>query len=134
MAMTRHPDWRKRLVAYLLAVEGRAFDPADWHCVHFASGAVLAMTGRDMMAEVTRARTRAGQRRALRRRDLDDWPAAFPELHIPATAMREGDVAVLQGDDGHAAAGICLGAEVKAFGPTGLSIVPRTAAQCGLRV
>ena len=45
--ITRLPDWRARLEAYLDSIEGRPFAWGDLDCALFAADCVLAMTGVD---------------------------------------------------------------------------------------
>lgn len=50
----RFPDWPERLAAYIAARETRRFEwgKGAQDCCSFAAGAVAAITGRDVMADI----------------------------------------------------------------------------------
>lgn len=89
--ITRLPDWPERLAAYLQASAGQRFAWGSHDCVRFAAGAVLAVTGRDLLPAQWHDRRSAA--RLLR--TLGGLPAAvgavLPALAGPQLAQR-GDV------------------------------------------
>lgn len=127
-ALTRLPDWRTRLIAYLETVARRPFVEGTHDCALFTAGAIEAMTGTDL-AEGFRGRYDATARGlAMLRREghgsaVDIVAARLPEIR-PSFAA-EGDVAVLPDPKGGDVLGIVQGALVYVAGPFGLALEPR---------
>lgn len=88
------------LVAYLHARAATPFDWATNSCGHFAAGAVLAQTGRDVLASLPKFKTERGAKLMLARRGgLEATMDSLLTRIAPAHAMR-GDVGAVRGDDG----------------------------------
>lgn len=119
--LTRLPDWRPRLVAWLREISGRPIQPGQHDCCLFGAGAIAAQTGVDIAAPWRgRYTTMAGGRRVLRRAGYDDHVALIvallPEIH--ASAAREGDIALV--DIGaELAVGLVQGAAIYVLTETG---------------
>jgi hypothetical protein len=135
--VTRLPDWRSRLAAWIAAARVQPFAYGRHDCATFAAGAVAAVTGTDWVAALDlRYTTLAGGRRALARRGYADpiafVRATFPE--IPVAFARIGDLAVLDTAAGPALA-VVGGAEVLAPRPdVGLAALPLLTATTAFRV
>lgn len=134
--LTRLPDWKPRLTAWLARAARRPFAEGEHDCALFFAGAVEAMTGTDPAA-VWRGRypsTAAGLR-MLRREGFADHvalaAARLPE--VPAAYARTGDGAVVPTPDGPAL-GLVQGEMIYVLGPTGLRLVPRSLASHAFRV
>jgi hypothetical protein len=131
MIPARTPGWQGRLSRYLGACAHRAFEPGQHDCALFAAGAVEAMTGVDP-AERWRGRytTLRGGARVLRRDGYADHIAATAALLRSRAAgerAKPGDLAVVPSDDGPAL-GVVQGTQVYVLGPSGLHLVPISAA------
>lgn len=127
--MSRHVDWKARLVEYLARSAACPFVYGRFDCMLFALGGVAVMTGVDL-AEPYRARY-ATQKQGIALLRRDGWrdhvalvAAHFAEV-APAFAQA-GDLAVLPGDDGPAL-GLVQGERVYV-----LARLPSPAAQIGL--
>lgn len=134
--MTRHPDWRQRLTAYLRARAGQPYRPGRHDCALFAAGAVEAMTGVDLARGWRGYRTLAEGRRKLAdggHAGLGDLCAAHFEAVAPLKA-RPGDVALVPLPDGGEALGIVQGSAIYLVTPQGLGLLPLTAAARVFRV
>lgn len=135
--MTRLPDWRTRLTAYLAEVARRPFRPGSMDCAMFVAGAVKAMTGEDPAAGFRgRYYSLSGGRRLVTAAGHADMigvaAAQFPEV-APIFAQA-GDIAVVDGDDGAPAFGLVQGALIYVRRPEGLGLVPLTDARRAFRV
>lgn len=135
--LTRLPDWRQRLIAYLSGVVSQPFEPGRHDCALFTAGAVAAMTGRDVAAEWRgRYRTLRGGQRVLRRAGHADHVALaasmLQELDNPFMAQA-GDVAAVATPEG-AALGIVQGAGIYVMGPRGFGVVPLTSIARAFRI
>lgn len=122
--MARLPAWEERLCAYLADRHDRSrfgYDHSrDAHqddCCTNAAGAVLAITGRDEMAEFRgRYRTRIGSLRALRRYGAVTLEATLDQKFgrvRPAFAQRGDLVLTATG------LAVCIGAEAVQPGDNG---------------
>ncbi|PKP67337.1 MAG: hypothetical protein CVT86_01940 [Alphaproteobacteria bacterium HGW-Alphaproteobacteria-8] len=134
--MTRLPDWKPRLTAWLGATARRPFAEGENDCALFFAGAVEAMTGTDIAAR-WRGRyctTKAGLR-ALRRAGFADHVALAATLfdEVPPAYARIGDCAVVPTAEGPAL-GIVQGELIYVLGPAGLSRLPRARATRAFRV
>lgn len=91
----RLPDWPARLVAYLEFQRGTRFAWGSADCVHFAAGAVEAITGRQVLP----ARWASAAEAARLLRAVGGLSGAvasvLPALPGPLSAMR-GDVVLVQ--------------------------------------
>lgn len=94
--MTRRPDWRERLAAYLLGARAIPFDWGAHNCVLACADAVLAMTGADIVAPLRQHHpTRFGALLRLKRLGYDDVAEFFDTVLPRAARPREGDLIAL---------------------------------------
>lgn len=121
--MTRLPDWRARLAAYVAPLWRTPFQPGQLDCGLFAAGAVEAVTGVDLAGELRGAyATVEDGMRLLAARDgvrdpVEKARQRFPR--IPVAQAQVGDLVALALPDGPALGVVC-GARVYAVGPEGL--------------
>lgn len=109
--MKRHPDWQKRLTEYLQKSAGEGFKFGRMDGAIFASGAIKAMTGEDLMKGLRGYRTAKGGIKKLKAAGYDDH-VAFAEAHMAETdTPQAGDLAIIEGEDGPCF-GICQGRSV----------------------
>ena len=126
--MTRHIDWRSRLLRYASDAARRPFAYGRHDCALFAAGAVAAMTGEDPAAAWRgRYTTFRGGLRVIRKSGHTDHIAAAAAwfAEIPPAFAQVGDLAVVPGDAGPAL-GVVAGAHVWVLRPDGLGTVPLT--------
>ena len=128
MRAPRLPDWPERLAAFIEARRDLPFEWAVNDCCAMAADAVLAMTGRDFLADFRGCYATEGQAEALMgpgglEAFLPRLMAAFgaPEL-VPAEAQR-GDVALI-GLENQLVCGVVTGPHIAAPGARGLAFVP----------
>lgn len=118
----RLPDWEGRLGAYLRACRDMPFAYGRHDCCLFAAGAVIAMTGVDLMGEFRgRYRTARGSIRALRRHGAGTLAATMDgklEPIAPAFARR-GDLVLANYGLGEGALCVVVGREAAAVGAQG---------------
>lgn len=135
MQITRLPDWRPRLDAWIAAAQGQVFVYGVQDCALFAAGAVEAMTGIDLAAEwrgryASEAEGRAlvgGDHVALARSLLPARPSV-----LDATI---GDVAIVEAPRGRQALAIVGGEHILGLHPVvGLTRAPLTDARAVLAV
>jgi hypothetical protein len=136
--MTRHPDWMKRLMAFVTARPQPDFAYGRHDCALFAAGAVLAMTGTDFAAPYRgRYTTLTGGLRVLRRDGFADH-VALAAAHLPEchpSQLLPGDLAVLPAPDDQRALGVVQGAAVYLLDPAGrIAMRPLAEAVQGFRV
>ena len=134
--MSRLPDWRPRLAAYVETARGRPFASGSNDCALFVAGAVAAMTGTDHGAGYRDCyETFSGGLRRVRKAGFLDHVdlvrSLFDEIRVPMAAA--GDIAVVPTDEGEAL-GIVQGARVFVVGPDGLRSVDLLAAVKAFRV
>lgn len=134
--MERFPDWQARLAGWLRDNRKRAFEQGKWDCGLFAAGAIEAMTGVDVVAEVRgRYTTTRGAMRVLKRLGHKDHIALFashlPE--VPLLSARPGDLVTFEAEDGLALA-IIQGAGAYHAGPHGLAVMSMQVAHRAYRV
>ncbi len=133
----RPEGWERRLLAYIAS---RKREPFAWgkranDCCSFANGAVMAMTGRDVMADVRDYANEAGAARAL----VEAGVSSFEELvdrllpAIPAGMAQRGDLALVS--DGNMPVLMVVQGDML-VGPDheGLKRAPRTRAAKSWRV
>lgn len=130
MTLVRLPEWRPRLHEWLQEVDGRVIAPGQHDCCLFAAGAVQAQTGVDIAAGWRGCySTLAGGRRLLQQRGYADHVDLIADLlpEGPRLAACEGDIAVLQTDEGPAA-GVVQGPAIFVLHPSGrLGLAPLSA-------
>ena len=135
--MTRYPDWRTRLAAYLQDTARRPFRPGVHDCVLWAAGARAAMTGIDPMAD-WRGRystIEEGLRLALQHGCAEPWLQVVVDLEeVPPAYAQVGDLALLDGEDGVPALGVVQGAAIYVLHPRGTGTVPLTRSRRAWRV
>lgn len=137
--MTRCVNWASLLSAYLLERKAQPFAWVKNDCCTFAAGAVIAMTGRDPMADLRgKYKTRAGAGKLIARAgNLQALASQYlgAPLASPLLAMR-GDVVLFDMGEPHgpAALGICIGTHFAAPGPECTEIIPMCAAVTAWRV
>lgn len=122
--------------SYLADCARRPFRPGKHDCALFVAGAVDAMTGVDPAAEWRdQYRSLKRGREILAEAGVTDMveiaAARFPEIE-PIFAQ-EGDVAVVDGDDGPAF-GLVQGPMIYVLRPDGMGFVPLTDAKRAFRV
>ena len=92
--MIRHRDWQRRLTVYLSEVSQAAYKPGDHDPVMFVAGAVLAMTGEDIAADLRGYRSEGGLAKRIKALGgLEGW---LDRHLIRAPRPRPGDVVLLQ--------------------------------------
>ena len=132
----RLPDWRNRLVKYLLDVGRTPFRDGVHDCALFFAGGVQAMTGHDYAAAYRgRYTPLRGGFRILRKDGFRDH-IALAKSHLsekPAAFAQAGDGAHVEAPEGDAL-GIVQGASIYVLLPSGLALVPLTHARCALEV
>lgn len=135
--MTRLPDWKPRLVAYMRDTQiERRHATTEPDCALFVAGAVLAMTGIDPAAAWRdRYPTVAAGQKLLRREGFADHvdlvASRLPE--IPPALAQVGDIAVIEADRLDCL-GIVQGPRIYVLGHTGVSTVPLTSASRAFKV
>ncbi len=134
--ISRQPDWRPRLVAYLATVSAKPFAYGSQDCALFVAGAVEAMTGSDPAAGYRGLyQSLKGGLKLLARDGLADHVtllrATFEEIPIAFAGV--GDIAVI-GEVGMPALGIFEGEQILVLREDGLGLMPRPAATLAFRV
>lgn len=132
----RKKDWRTRLAAYMGAISRRAFRPGEHDCALFAAGAVEAMTGTDLAAPWRRTYRTLEDGLALLAQHGHGDHVALAAAHLEEIApilAQVGDVAAVR--EGEALGlGIVQGPAIYVLRPSGLGLVPLTAAERAFRV
>ena len=133
--MTRHPDWQKRLIAYLSQVRARPFKTGRHDCTLFSAGCVEAMTGVDLARGFRGYRTpREGQRMLERKGFTDHVDLIASQLEECRPLMaRPGDVAIIEPASG-LSVGIVQGQYIYVLSPAGVGLVNLTDAIRAFRV
>ena len=134
--LTRYPDWRRRLIAYLESCARRSFQDGEHDCALFLAGGIEAMTGQDYAAGYRGAYTSLAAGLKLLRKDgfEDHVDLARRTLPMkPVSMAREGDGAIVT-EMPLPALGIVQGSGVYVLRETGLGLVPLTAASAALEV
>lgn len=134
--MRRHIDWQERLTVWLQENRLKSFQQGQWDCGYFAAGAIEAMTGVDIIADVRgKYKTTKGAMKVLKRMGHKDHVSLFashcPE--IPTLSARPGDLVTFATGEGLALA-IVQGAGAYHAGPHGLSVISMQAAHRAYRV
>lgn len=131
----RLPDWRQRLIDYVVATAAEPFAPGKHDCALAAANAVKAMTGRDFARGFRGYRTMAEGQRKLRAKGFADHIALAAEHfeEVAPSLAQVGDIAVVQGDDG-LALGIVQGELIYVTARNGRALVPLTSAIRAFRV
>lgn len=131
----RHPDWPRRLNAY---IEAARFTPFAWgshDCCVFCDDAVMAMTGESRMAELRGAYTSARAAAGLIKRAGGLLAITSKYLGEPSMiCARRGDVVLFESLGHGPALGICIGPQFAAAGPDGVTFGDISAAQASWRI
>lgn len=124
--LTRLPDWRSRLLAYLSGAAALPYVEGKHDCALNCANAVLAMTGVDY-AEAYRGRytSQRGGYRILRKDGFRDHVdlVAHHLTEKPVSFAHPGDVAVVDGPFG-ASLGVVQGELIYVLNEEGLATVP----------
>lgn len=134
--MERLPDWQPRLTVWLRDSRKKPFEQGTWDCGVFAAGAIEAMTGVDVIAEVRgKYSTTKGAMKLLKRLGYKDHVALFASVcpKIPLLSSRAGDLVAFKTAEG-LALGIVQGAGAYHAGPHGLAIISTQVAHAAYRV
>jgi len=96
--MIRHPDWQKRLIAYLAQVRSLPFKTGKHDCTLFSAGCVAAMTGVDMARGLRGYRTPREGAKMLAAKGYADHVALIADQleECPPLMAQAGDVAVIE--------------------------------------
>lgn len=137
--MKRLPDWPARLHDFVDGVKRKPFDWQGHNCgEHWAAGAVMAITGEDIVAPW---RGRWSSARGMIRvmyndgfGNLADWLATvLPEIHI--SQARQGDIAAITKDDAFGyTLGIVNGETILVLTDDGMGLKPLFDATRAFRV
>lgn len=132
----RPADWPERLAAVVKTWQKIPFTWGKHDCAHFAAACLTAVSGRDWAAiDLGVYHTRGEALAQMKRLGFADLPAAVTALLGPPQhcAPQRGDLVTLRTPHGPAL-GICLGAELAAPGPQGLSFLPLSTTHLSWRV
>lgn len=126
--MTRLPDWRVRLTAYVASVRNTPLQPGVFDCAEFAAGVIEAVTGQ-VIGHPARGAYGSLQdgRRLLRdhgQRSIKALASAYLQP-VDAAFAREGDIGILAGSDGRDAFGVIIGGGILALSDQGLRLCGR---------
>lgn len=135
--MTRLPDWRERLMAYVALVSAEPFRPGQHDCILFAAGGRAALTGVDLMADWRgRYGSVEGGLELAREHGCEDpfqWVVqGLEEVHRAFAQV--GDIAMLDGTNGMPGLGIVAGEHVYTVGLRQIEIAPLTAVRRAWRI
>lgn len=131
--MSRYPDWPERLHAFVEARRGTPFAWGKHDCCLFAADAVAAMTGADLAGTLRgRYTTRIGAARILKKQGGLRAIVDARMTRIPTLAAGRGDVVLIETEQGDAL-GICLGRQIVAAGPDGLTFIGLERAEAAWR-
>ena len=124
----RLPGWPERLAAFIEARRDQPFDWAVNDCCALAADAVLAMTGRDFLADYRGRYATEEQAEALMGEGglpafLPRVLAAFGAVPVPPAEAQRGDVALI-GLENQLVCGVVTGPHIAAPGARGLAFVP----------
>lgn len=128
MRAPRLPDWPERLAAFIEARRDLPFEWAVNDCCAMAADAVLAMTGRDFLADFRGRYATEGQAEALMgpgglQAFLPRVMAEFGALELAPAEAQRGDVALI-GLENQLVCGVVTGPHIAAPGARGLAFVP----------
>ncbi|WP_109464410.1 DUF6950 family protein [Albibacillus kandeliae] len=124
--MKRLPDWKPRLMSYLVRAARRPFKEGEHDCALFLAGGVEAMTGEDYAAPYRgRYSTTLGGLRILKKDGFEDH-VALAAHHLkekPVAFAGVGDGAAVPTSDGPAL-GIVQGEGIYLLTPARIAIYP----------
>ena len=93
--MTRHRDWHRRLTGFLAQTAKAKLEPGKHDPLVFVAGAVQAMTGTDIAADLRGYRSEGG---LAKRIEAVGGFEGWLDMHLPRAARpRPGDVVLLSG-------------------------------------
>ncbi|WP_157755053.1 DUF6950 family protein [Variovorax boronicumulans] len=130
----RHADWQERFAAYVGDRMAMPFDWASNDCCTFAAGAVKAITGADLMADVPAYDSALAAGRLIE--DGGGLQALVTSmLGQPMSPLMAavGDVVLLT-NEGRDLLGICNGVNAIAPGPVGLVALEMNAASVAWKI
>jgi hypothetical protein len=130
--MPRLPDWPERLAATLALWRTQPFVWGQRDCGQFALACIEAQIGVRLIALPPYTSARAAKR-MLRSFGVADGPALTDKLlgaRSSAAQLGRGDIVLLE----QSALGVCFGEKIWAMAASGLTALPRAAAQAGWRV
>lgn len=135
MNLTRLPDWQSRFAAFASSRRAMPFAWGSNDCSLFAADAVLAITGRDLAADLRGTYDSArGASRILHERGgmrAIATAALGPEVATGFAAV--GDVLLMNTPEGEGLA-ICNGGHAIGAGPHGALVMPLAAAVAAWKV
>jgi hypothetical protein len=136
--LQRLPDWPERLADYLAAMRQVPYSLGGNDCARFASGAVQAMTGRDVLPQQWGSAEQAADLLRRSRGLAAAVNRVLPALATPALAQR-GDVLMVElavhgGRARRYGLAIADGLRWWMPGPAGLGNGPMHLARCAWRV
>lgn len=125
----RFSDWPEKLAAYVAARGNQRFEwgKGKQDCCSFAAGAVLAMTGRDVMADIPDYADAAEADLVIGEHGLAALLDARFERRRSPGLMQRGDVCLVE-IEGRQSVMVCVGAEIVGAGKLKLQYLPRSAA------
>jgi len=132
----RVADWRARLAAALHRHERQPFSWGQSDCFLMAMDAAEAITGIDPYAdERGKYRSAVGAARRLKRRGFDSPEEALAAVAdtVPRPAIRAGDIAVVDDNQGGEALVISIGRCLHGKSPSGILRLPLSAAKRAYR-
>lgn len=135
--MTRRPDWRARLLAYLSSVAAEPYVPGQHDCILFAAAGREALTGTDLMADWRGKYSTVPEGYRIARTHGWADPFAYVVSGLPEIApafAQVGDLAMLDGIDGLPALGIVQGELIYTVGKERQELAILTAAQRAWRI
>lgn len=132
--LTRVPDWRPRLKAYINSKRREPYVPGVNDCAMFCAGAVYAMTERDLFPDLPKYKSIEEGLESVRALGFDDhidYASSFL-TEKPVQDASPGDLAVIPGNP-HNSLGIVQGESIyalgyDALGRSVLGLVPLSAA------
>lgn len=136
IALTRLPDWDRRLVRLVSSITDAPGVWGETDCLLTALSCVEAITGFDPAADVRGTyKTQVGAAKALRKRGLNDVEEALASLFLPVGRLmaQRGDVGVVE-QDGVLCAGFVCDRGFLCRTETGRIFLPQTAMKTAFRV
>lgn len=130
--MTRVPDWDVRLAEAVEAAKGVPFAWGRHDCATWAFDVREALTG--IPRPAWSHRTEAGSRRWMLRQGWRSFAEAATAIlgePVPPMLAQRGDIVLLAEPE---VFGVCLGAQIAAVGPVGLTFAPMRMAAMAWRV
>lgn len=120
--MERLSDWEARLSDYLQERREMPFKYGSNDCAHFAAGAVQAITGEDVMADINSYTSKTGSLKAIKQADADSLEQVIDRkfTDLPIGFASTGDLAFYDGS-----VGVVLGGRAAFVSEDGFALIPR---------